>query len=227
MPIGGLGAMSSGPAATGRPGSATNLDAGLLLIGLGAIVLFVSLFLEWYQPDAEAWDVFEVWDLVLAALAITALAAVAGRMGFGRDRPASWLIGASLASLLIVLYALIDPPPVADAIGQQGGGFGDPGTGLWLALAATILMAVGVLLSVARISVAFSTGGPDVGEPLGHRSGVADNPRGSAIPRPEEVGEPGRGARVGGRFARRTTGAPDDEPNEPGDIAPTDPTRRT
>jgi hypothetical protein len=225
MPIGGMDTTSAGPAATGRPSRATNLDAGLLLIGLGAIVLLVSLFLEWYQPNAEAWDVFEAWDLVLAALAIAALAAVAGRMGFGRDRPASWLIGASLASLLIVLYALIDPPPVADAIGQQGGGFGDPGTGLWLALAATILMTVGVLLSVARISVAFSTAGPDAGEPFDRRPGAAGNSRDSAVARPADIGEAGLGARLGGRFARRTTGAPDD-PNEPGGVAPTDPTRR-
>ena len=75
------------PAGTRVPG-ARNMDAGLLLIGIGAIMLLVSLFLEWYEPNAEAWDVFEVWDLVLAALAIAALVAVAGRMGFGTPRPA-------------------------------------------------------------------------------------------------------------------------------------------
>ncbi|HEV7805529.1 MAG TPA: hypothetical protein VGO80_06915 [Solirubrobacteraceae bacterium] len=227
MPIGTMDTTSSRPTAAGQPGGARSLDAGLLLIGLGAIVLFISLFLEWYQPNAEAWDVFEVWDLVLAALAIAALAAVAGGLGFAPARPASWLIGASVASLVIVVYALIDPPPVADAIGQQGGGFGDPGTGLWLALAATILMTAGMLVSVARVSVAFSTGGPAAGDSLGRRSGAAVEPRGPAAPRPGAASEPGLGARAGGRFARRPPAAPDREPAEPGGVSPTEPTRRT
>jgi hypothetical protein len=176
MPIGAMDGPSTRAGGAGLPGGARNLDAGLLLIGLGAIVLLISLFLEWYSPNAEAWDVFEVWDLVLAALAVAALVAVAGRLGFGTPRPASWLIGASAAALLIVLYALIDPPPVADAIGQQGGGFGDPGTGLWLALAATILMAAGTLLSVARISVAISTAAPGFGAAPGRRAGTVADP---------------------------------------------------
>ena len=90
----------------------------------------------------------EVWDLVLALLAIAALVAVASRLGFGPPRPASWLIGPAIAALVIVLYLLIDPPPaVAD---------GDVSTGLWLALAAAVLMTAGALLSVARISVAIN-----------------------------------------------------------------------
>jgi hypothetical protein len=227
MPTGGMDTTSSKPGAAGLLSGAKSLDAGLLVIGLGAILLLVSLFLEWYQPNAEAWDVFEVWDLVLAALAIAALVAVAGRLGYGTPRPASWLIAASVASLVIVLYALIDPPPVADAIGQQGGGFGDPGTGLWLALAATILMAAGMLVSVARVSVAFSTGGPGIGDPLARRSGAAVDPSDSSpASQPDPVVQPGLGARAGGRFARRMPPAPDRDPYESGSTPPTDPTRR-
>ena len=224
MPIGGVDGTSSRPGAGGLPGSARNLDAGLLLIGLGAILLFISLFLEWYQPNAEAWDVFEVWDLVLAALAIAALVAVAGRLGFGTPRPASWLIAASVAALVIVLYALIDHPPIADAAGQLDGGFGDPGTGLWLALAATILMTIGMLLSVARISVAFGTGGHGAGNPLGGRGGTHVDPHGSnpAVPQPGAGSETGLGGHGGGRFTRH---APSADP-EPVDPSPTEPTRR-
>lgn len=136
------------------PNTARTIEAGMLLMGLGALLLLVSLFLEWYQPGVEAWDVFEVWDLVLAALAIGALVAVAGRLGFGPPRPALWLIVPAVAALVIVLYALIDPPPLTAGLPD-----GDPGTGLWLALAASILMAAGALLSVARISVAISAAG--------------------------------------------------------------------
>lgn len=78
---------------------------------------------------------------MLAALAIAALVAVASRLGFGRARPSSWLVVPTFAALVIVLYVIIDPPPAAAD--------GDPGTGLWLALAGSLLMAVGALLSVA------------------------------------------------------------------------------
>ncbi|MEJ7823965.1 MAG: hypothetical protein WKF48_00965 [Solirubrobacteraceae bacterium] len=127
-----------------------NIEAGMLLIAAGALLLLVSLFLTWYQPGIDAWEIFEVWDLVLAALALVALTALAGRMGFGRPRPASWLAAPASAALVIVLCAIINPPPLSRGVD------GDPDVGLWLALAASVLMAAGALLSVARISVAFS-----------------------------------------------------------------------
>jgi hypothetical protein len=220
MPITGMD-----PAGTRVPG-ARNMDAGLLLIGIGAIMLLVSLFLEWYEPNAEAWDVFEVWDLVLAALAVAALVAIAGRMGFGTARPASWLIGASVGALVIVLYALIDPPPVADAIATNGGDFGDPSTGLWLALAAAILMVAGTLLSVARISIAINAAGRDH-TPSGPGPAHPVDPAGSNpdVPQPPNVTDPGYGGSVrgGGRFTRD---APSADPEVAGGTPPTEPTRR-
>ena len=131
------------------------LEAGALLIGLGALLLFVSLFLDWYQPGIDAWSVFEVWDLVLALLAIAALVAVASRLGYGPPRPASWLLGPALAALIIVVYAFLDPPPATNGLPD-----GDPATGLWLALVGAALMTAGALLSVARISVAITTAAP-------------------------------------------------------------------
>jgi hypothetical protein len=136
-----------------RP-TARSLEAGLLLVGAGAILLFVSLFLDWYHPGLDAWTVFEVWDLLLALLAVAALAAVAGRLGFGPQRPASWLIGPSAAAFAIVLFAIVNHPPAAAATGS------DPASGLWLALAASVLMLAGMALSVARISVALNFGDP-------------------------------------------------------------------
>lgn len=144
--------MAIPPAHPARPGARAP-DPGLLLIAIGAILLLVSLFLEWFEPGIEAWDVFEVWDLVLAALAIAALVAVASRMGFGPPRPSSWLVAAAAISLIVVVAALLDHPPAADGPGN------DPAIGIWLALAAAILMLAGTLLSVARISVALDVGG--------------------------------------------------------------------
>jgi hypothetical protein len=181
----------------------------MLLIGAGAILLFVSLFLEWYQPGIDAWEIFEVWDLVLALLAVTAFVAVAGRLGFGPPRPASWLIGPAAAALVIVLFNIINPPPLTPDID------GDPSTGLWLAFAASVLMAAGALLSVARISVAFTPA-----------DGVGAGPAGP-------------GARGAGRFGRGRGVAAEPAPLEPvgpgvpggpppGDrpTPPTEPTRR-
>jgi hypothetical protein len=184
---------------TAVPNTARTVEAGMLLIGLGAILLLVSLFLEWYQPGAEAWDVFEAWDVVLAALAIAALVALASRLGFGRARPSSWLVVPTVAALVIVLYVIIDPPPAAaDA---------DPGTGLWLALAGSLLMAVGALLSVARISVAINTAG-------------SHEPAAPVVTHDDSVA-PGDVSRGSGRYARGDAPAASG-----GAVPPTEPTPR-
>ena len=143
--------------------AARNLEAGMLVLAVGALLLLISLFMDWYERDIEAWRAFEAWDLVLAVLAIGALVAAAGRLGYGPPRPASWLIGSSLGALLIVLHAIINPPPaVAGA---------DPSTGLWIALVATILMTAGALMSVARISFAIdAAGAPSAAAPRGRTS---------------------------------------------------------
>ena len=181
-----------------------NLELGALLIGAGALLLFVSLFLDWYQPGIDAWSVFEAWDLVLAVLAVAALVAVASRFGFGPPRPASWLLGPAIAALVIVIYAFLDPPPATNGLPD-----GDPATGLWLALVGAALMTAGAVLSVARISVAISAAGP------AHADAPAApaDPAAPAAPRREP------------RFAR---GTPDDaDPLGPGAATPpTEPTRR-
>lgn len=165
--------------------AARNSEAGLLLVALGALLLLVSLFLEWYEPGIEAWDVFEVWDLVLAALAIAALVAVASRMGYGPARPNVWLFAPAAVALVVVIAALLDHPPAADAPGN------DPGTGLWLALVASLLMVAGTVLALARISVALNMGdaGPAVtpGRRFGRDRSAAYDPGVVAPPPPPPV----------------------------------------
>ena len=197
----------AGPTRT--PTDARSIEAGMLLIGAGAILLFVSLFLEWYQPGIDAWEIFEVWDLVLAVLAVVALVAVASRMGYGPPRPASWIIGPAIATLVIVLYLLVNPPPLTPDID------GDPSTGLWLALAAAVLMTAGAVLSVARISVAInqavSPGGGHGPAGAGHGDHVG---HAGAAPVAGDRVDPGPGGPGG--------------PGRPGGpTPPTEPTRRT
>jgi uncharacterized membrane protein HdeD (DUF308 family) len=52
------------------------INGGQALVAIGAIALIVSLFLNWYEPGRSAWTVFEVWDIVLAAIGIAAIAAI-------------------------------------------------------------------------------------------------------------------------------------------------------
>jgi hypothetical protein len=213
---------------TARPNDVRSLEAGTLLLGAGAILLLVSLFLEWYQPGIDAWEIFEVWDLVLAGLAIGALVATASRFGVGVVRPPSWTFGPATAALVIVVYAFLDPPPLIGSPGVDG----DPSTGLWLALAAAVLMSAGAVMSVARISVAFNAAGPAAaGDPAGRHHATAADPAaadpyiagpGGVVP----PAAPGKGP--GGLFTRRAGGNPVDpgDPAAPGAVPPTEPTRR-
>jgi hypothetical protein len=118
-------------------------DAGTGLVAVGAVLLLVSLFIDWYRPGGDAWAVFEWVDLALAGAAISALLAMAPRLGDGGLGRALPIVSA--AAFAVVGIQLIDPPPVvADS---------DLETGAWLALASTALMAGGALLSAASISV--------------------------------------------------------------------------
>jgi hypothetical protein len=166
--------------------SARNLDAGMLLVAIGAVLLLLSLFLAWYEPGIEGWDAFEVWDLVLAGLAIAALVAVAARMGFGPPRPDSWLLAPGAVTFLVVVASLLDHPPAADGPGN------DPTTGIWVAFVAALLMTAGAVLAVARISVAVNVGDPAVAPVsrwrFGRGAGTAFDP-GAPAPSPPIAGE--------------------------------------
>ena len=118
-------------------------DAGTGLVAIGAVLLLVSLFVDWYRPGGDAWAVFESVDLALAGAAICALLAMAPRLGGGGLGRALPIIAA--AAFAVVVVQLIDPPPAARDAELQ--------TGAWLALAATAIMAGGALLGAASISV--------------------------------------------------------------------------
>jgi hypothetical protein len=200
-------AVTEPPATTA---AARNVEAGMLLVALGAALLLISLFLAWFRPSIEAWDVFEVWDLVLAALAIAALVAVAGRMGYGAPRPNSWLLAPAFVSLVVVVAALLDHPPAADGPGN------DPTTGIWIALLGAVLMVAGTALSVARISVALNVGDAPGGAP--RRFGRGGGP--GAVDPEYRAAPP-----VAGTPAGPVAGTPPPPPPAAGTPA-TEPTRR-
>ena len=54
------------------------LSPGDLIAGAGAIGLFLFLFLDWFEP-ASAWELFDILDIVLAAIAVAVIVLVAAR----------------------------------------------------------------------------------------------------------------------------------------------------
>jgi hypothetical protein len=140
------------------------LDAGPLLVALGAAALLIALWVSWYQPGGTAWHVFETLDLLLAALALGAAAAAFGHLAAGDGRI---VLGLSLAACAVVVSQLINPPP--DARGA------DLDTGAWLALAGSAVMVLGAILSQASIAVTVDVKGRDA-----RRRVAAVDRRGSA-----------------------------------------------
>ena len=125
-----------------------------MLVALGALVLLISLFLDWYQPTVTAWEAFEVLDLLLAALGVAALVArrrrdptrghghrapLAAARSSRRSRSSSWRRSSTRRRC-------VD---------------GDPDTGAWLALGAAVVMCIGTLLTLGRVSFALTVEGRD------------------------------------------------------------------
>ena len=127
-------------------------DIGPLIVAVGALVLLVSLFLDWYG-DQTAWGAFEVADVLIAALAVGALATAAGLIAEGAapslDR--RWLPALVLAAAVLVIAEILSPPPAV--------GGADPQTGAWIAFASVLAMLAGTVLSLGRVSLSFAIEG--------------------------------------------------------------------
>jgi hypothetical protein len=117
------------------------IDLGRAVLFAGAALLFISLFLKWYDTGPTGWQVFESLDLALAALAAAGVFAA-----LRPDGTAPWAAAAvPIAAVAIVAVQIVGPPPAA--------GDGGPASGAWLALAGALLMSAGAALSLAAISV--------------------------------------------------------------------------
>jgi hypothetical protein len=95
-----------------------------VLVVIGGAVLFVSLFVKWYDPGTSAWTAFEFLDLVLAIAALVALSAGVGAL-FGERWPehARFVPVIGLVAFVIVLTQLIEPPPLVHDASRGAGGF--------------------------------------------------------------------------------------------------------
>jgi hypothetical protein len=130
------------------------LEAGPVLVTLGALLLLVSLFLSWFSGEITAWQAFEVWDVVLFVLALGSIAAGLGLTTEDIDLVDRRFVPAAVAAVAtIVASQIIDPPPTAP---EQ-----DPDTGAWLALGGTLVMCLGAVLTFGRVRVALTVEGRD------------------------------------------------------------------
>jgi hypothetical protein len=124
------------------------LRGGELLAGAGAVVLVVSLFLEWAGPVGESgWDALG-W-LVLALVVIALLCAAALVALTAADRPVTHIVAAAvltataapIALLALVLRALVFQPGPNELVTVEGGA--------WIGLAGAALLAIGAWWSLA------------------------------------------------------------------------------
>jgi hypothetical protein len=127
----------------------TQLAVGPLVAAVGAVLLIVSLFLDWYE-GLSGFTVFEFLDLILVLLALATIAGLAGGMGLVRPAPSPAVsLGVALFTIFIVLTQIINDPPAVVLTGP------DKDIGIWLGLSGSALMVAGAVLGYASISLAF------------------------------------------------------------------------
>ena len=161
--------MDNNPSSSSRP-SIADIPRSVLISGIGAIVLFISVFLNWYSATVSAsgslagfggvsesisgWKATDVAKLV-ALLALIALVAWVIEL-FVPDVKlpvAAWMIagGAGVLAVLLVLYRIISKPGGAHSFSftlPNASVHVDIGTsfGIWLALIAGIAVVAGAYL---------------------------------------------------------------------------------
>ncbi len=179
------------------------LALGPLIAAVGAVLLIVSLFLDWYE-GITGFTVFEFIDLLLVLLAVATIVSLAGGMGLFKPAPSPAIsLCVAVFTILVVLTQIINDPPAVVGPGGQ-----DQDIGIWLALSGAALMVAGAVLGYASISLAFEPRQRPGAEGRGRDRDVTSV---SPPPTPDKP-EPGPGRPV----------ASDDDPTRPlsGPISP-------
>ena len=128
----------------------TQLALGPLVASVGAVLLIVSLFLDWYE-GLTGFTVFEFIDLLLVLLALATIASLAGGLGLVKLAPSPAVsLAVALFTIFVVLTQIINDPPAVVGPGGQ-----EQDIGIWLGLSGAALMVAGGVLGYASISLAF------------------------------------------------------------------------
>jgi hypothetical protein len=133
------------------------INLGRPIALLGVVLLLVSLFLEWFEVNAEghgelgltAWEAFEALDLVLAGIGIAAIIIIGSHLlGRRSPIPERWEPALATAALVIVGAGILNHPPAAHGFDER--------VGAWLALAGAVLFVLGSLVGRARINISMT-----------------------------------------------------------------------
>ena len=106
------------------------MPVGPLVAAVGAVLLVVSLFLDWYER-ITGFTAFEFLDLLLVMCALLTIASLAGGLGLVKPAPRPLVsLAVAVFTVLVVASQVVNHPPIA-------AGEGGPGkdVGIWLALA--------------------------------------------------------------------------------------------
>jgi hypothetical protein len=152
-----------------------------MLVALGAIMLLVSLFMNWYGP-LTAWEAFEVVEVLLALLAVAALVVAAGLLLPDLEYvERRWLPAIVLGIAVLVAAALLDPPPAAGDDALEAGA--------WFAFGAAMVMLGGLVLTFGRVSFAVAVEGREAREQVAVVDHRQDTTETAAIKPTEEPPE--------------------------------------
>jgi hypothetical protein len=201
---------------------ANRLKFGDLIAGGGAVVLFISLFLDWYSVSVKgagkfgnlgggnAFDSLGIGPLFLLLVALVVIAIVVMR-ALGQETPqlpvplSTVILGLGALAALYVLFRLLVTPSVDGNALVNSDSF-DVGRsfGIFLAFLSTLAITAGGFLSARERGEAV----PGVGGPIG--GGVGGSPLGGGQPAggPLGGGQPVGGQPVGGQPAGGYAGQP-------------------
>jgi hypothetical protein len=125
-----------------------DIPLGPIVAAIGAVLLIVSLFLDWYD-GVSGFTVFEFVDILLVLLALVTVFSLVGVLGLVRaDVSPALSLGVALITVFVVVVQILNDPPAV-----VGSGSGKD-IGIWLALSGGALMVAGALLSSTHISLA-------------------------------------------------------------------------
>jgi hypothetical protein len=160
-----------------------NVPIGPVVAAIGAVLLIVSLALNWYE-GITGFTVFEFLDLLLVLLALATIVSLAGGIGLIREPAVSPGVSLAVAifTVLVVTSQIINDPP---AVAGDGGP--DKDIGIWLALTGSALMVIGAVLGFAQISLAVESRQPP---PRGSEATTVATPAPDTPAKPDP--EPGR-----------------------------------
>lgn len=133
----------------------SRVSTGELIAGASGLALFVFLFLNWFEPGANAWELFDFMDIVLAVIGLGTAATVAARVaGMQVNMPGgpTALMGLEgFAAFWIIVTFLIEGE------GRK--------IGLWLSLLAAIGIVYGALTAMKARPAAATPAAPPPAAP--------------------------------------------------------------